>query len=257
MSEKVYIDYDEVARLPRKCREHRNLTLENVSSDTGIPKSTISKIELDPMKTSFENIVTLATYYDVSIDYLLGLRKHSKIIKSEMSDLNVTPKAVDKLKSNERRGKIISKLIGLDCFDEFLDRLEVFIGGNMETAYSSLNTTYKLTLENIKKQRGADVPFDEVMNILNHAEVSNDFERYKIKEFVDVLLDEMTAKFGNKVIEDKSKHSPMNELLSVAMGEGTPSISNIFGDISNEKVKAMVDGIDNLVKQQNYKVKGK
>lgn len=257
MSDKVYINYDDVAHLLRKLREHKNLTLENVSSDTGIPKSTISKIELDPMKTSFENIVTLATYYDVSLDYLLGLRKHSKILKTDMSDLNVTPKAVDKLKSDERRGKMISKLIELDCFDEFLDRLEIFIGGNMETAYSSLNTTYMLTLENIKKQRGADVQFDEVMNILNHAEVGNDFERYKIKEFVDVLLDEMLSKFGNKVVEDKSKHSPMNELLGTAMDKGTPSISNIFTDISDEKLKAMVDGIDVLVKQQNYKIKGK
>lgn len=50
MSEKVYINYDDVAHL---LREHKNLTLENVSSDTGIPKSTISKIEFDPMKTSF------------------------------------------------------------------------------------------------------------------------------------------------------------------------------------------------------------
>lgn len=257
MSDKVYIDYDEVARLLRKCRERKSLTLENVSSDTGIPKSTISKIELDPMKTSFENIVTIATYYDISLDYLLGLRKHSKILKTDMSELNITPKAVDKLKSDERRGKMISKLIELDCFDEFLDRLEVFIGGNMETAYSSLNTIYKLTLENIRKQRGIDVPFDEVMNVLNHAKVSNDFERYKIKEFIDVLLDKMIAKFGNKVVEDKSKHSPLNELLGVAMGSETPSISNIFGDISDEKLKAMVDGIDKLVKQQGYKTKGK
>lgn len=257
MSDKVYINYDDVAYLLRKLRENKNLTLENVSSDTGIPKSTISKIELDPMKTSFENIVTLATYYDISLDYLLGLRKHSKILKTDMSDLNVTPKAVDKLKSDERRGKMVSKLIELDCFDEFLDRLEVFIGGNMETAYSSLNTTYKLTLENIKKQRGADVQFDEVMNILNYAEVSNDFERYKIKEFVDVLLDEMLAKFGNRVVEDKSKHSLLNGLMGAAMGEGTPSVSNVFGDISDEKLKAMVDGIDVLVKQQNYKIKRK
>lgn len=105
MSDKIYINYDDVAHLLRKLREHKNLTLENVSNDTGIPKSTISKIELDPMKTSFENIVTLATYYDISIDYLLGLRKHSKILKTDMSDLNVTPRAVGKLKSDERRGK--------------------------------------------------------------------------------------------------------------------------------------------------------
>lgn len=257
MSNKIYINYDDVAYRLRKHRERKGLTLENVSSDTGIPKSTISKIELDPMKTSLENIVTLATHYDVSLDYLLGLRKHSKILKTDMSELSVTPKAVDKLKSDKRRGKMISKLIELDCFDEFLDRLEVFISGHMETAYSSLNTTYKLTLENIKKQRGADIPFDEVINILNHAEVSNDFERYKIKEFVDVMLDEMVAKFGNKIVEDKSKHSPLNELMGAAMGEGTPSIANIFGDMSDEKLKAMVDGIDKLVKQQNYKIKRK
>ncbi len=42
MSDKVYINYDDVAHLLRKLREHKNLTLENVSNDTGIPKSTIS-----------------------------------------------------------------------------------------------------------------------------------------------------------------------------------------------------------------------
>lgn len=94
-----------------------------------------------------------------------------------------------------------------------------------------------------------------VMNILIHTEVNNDFERYKIKEFVYVLFDEMIAKFGNKVVSDRSKYSPMNKLIGVVIGGEAPSIINILGDITDENLKTVADGISKWVINQNYKIK--
>ena len=55
-------------------RVERHLTLELLAEETGISKSALGKYESDDFKDiSPFSIVTLAKYYGVSTDYLLGL----------------------------------------------------------------------------------------------------------------------------------------------------------------------------------------
>lgn len=71
-------------------RKEKGLKLENLEHDTGISKTTLSALEnLDsnPVETSFRNIVILADYYGVSIDYLLGREHDKEIAKTEIMSL--------------------------------------------------------------------------------------------------------------------------------------------------------------------------
>ena len=55
-------------------RVERRLTLEQLAEETGISKSALGKYEADDYKDiSPFSIVTLAKYYGVSTDYLMGL----------------------------------------------------------------------------------------------------------------------------------------------------------------------------------------
>lgn len=59
---------------PKDLRVERHLTLEQLAEETGISKSALGKYESDDFKDiSPFSIVTLAKYYGVSTDYLLGL----------------------------------------------------------------------------------------------------------------------------------------------------------------------------------------
>ena len=60
-------------------RIERKLTLEQLAEQTGISKSALGKYETEEYKDmSPFNLVTLAKFYGVSTDYLLGLTEQKK-----------------------------------------------------------------------------------------------------------------------------------------------------------------------------------
>ena len=52
--------------------KERNITAKQLSNDTGISTGNISDWKNGRSKPSIEKIYKLATYFDVSVDYLLG-----------------------------------------------------------------------------------------------------------------------------------------------------------------------------------------
>ena len=52
-------------------RVFRDITQLKVQMDTGISQSTISKYETGEALPTVENLILLANYYDVSLDYLM------------------------------------------------------------------------------------------------------------------------------------------------------------------------------------------
>ena len=252
-------------------RIKRQLKMEAVEAETGISTSTLSKLERldeEPFETSFQNIVTLADYYGVSIDYLLGREHSEEVTKTEIGELNLTDNAIEKLKSDKRHGQILSALITLDSFGDLLDRIEILTDRSMENIYTSLNQYYNTLLLNIRKTDGKDVR-DEAISILENAKFDDSFDRYKIKDFFDTVLDELLENYGNKIMQEKSVNSPMNIMLKSIAGEIgiTPQskktditriMSGILSNMPQEQsafLQKVVDGVDKAVAEQNFKLK--
>lgn len=251
-----------MAQKIKRLREDNELTLEAVIIDTGISKSTLSDIEFNPYRTKFENIVILAKYYNVSVDYLLGLNIHPDIQHTEISELNLDSYSVLKLKENIRRGKVLSKLINLDCFDVCLDNLELFMRGDMRATYMILNTIYKTNLLSVEKTNGVAISETDAIKVLHQAKLDDHFERYQIKEFMDKLLDELYKKSGNKVIENKSANSPVSEMLQSAYSSLDIQSENSHRPPLIDFIKngtslspEMVDSVNKLMYKTDYKTK--
>ena len=77
-------------------------------------------------------------------------------MQSEMSELGLSDKAIWKLKKNTRHAKILSKIILTKSVDEFLDRIEILLDGDMETVYLGLTKVYEKAIVELKKQQGGD-----------------------------------------------------------------------------------------------------
>ena len=91
----------------KNLRVERHLTLEQLAEETGISKSSLGKYETDDFKDiSPFSIVTLAKYYDVSTDYLLGLTETKNHPNTDLHDLHLRDEMIDLLKS----GKLNSRL---------------------------------------------------------------------------------------------------------------------------------------------------
>lgn len=59
-------------------RVSRDITQLKVQMDTGISQSTISKYETGETLPTVENLLLLANYYDVSLDYLMDRTESQK-----------------------------------------------------------------------------------------------------------------------------------------------------------------------------------
>lgn len=62
-------------------RENKGVSQVQVSKDTGINNKTLSGYERSISEPDMETILTLAGYYNVSLEYLLGKTKEMKLYK--------------------------------------------------------------------------------------------------------------------------------------------------------------------------------
>ena len=77
-------------------RVERHLTLELLAEETGLSKSALGKYESDDFKDiSPFSIVTLAKYYGVSTDYLLGLTETKNHPNTDLYDLHLSDEMID------------------------------------------------------------------------------------------------------------------------------------------------------------------
>lgn len=81
-------------------RVEHGLTLEQLADQTGLSKSALGKYENDDYKDiSPFAIVTLAKFYHVTTDYLLGVSEQINHSDTELSALHLSDDAIDVLKA--------------------------------------------------------------------------------------------------------------------------------------------------------------
>ena len=61
-----------VAERLKKCRKYKNVTQREVAEQIGVTVSSYQKYELSARDPSYEILIKLADYFDVTTDYLLG-----------------------------------------------------------------------------------------------------------------------------------------------------------------------------------------
>ena len=78
----------------------KHLALEQLVEQTGLSKSALGKYENDDYKDiSPFSIVTLAKFYHVTTDYLLGVSEQKNHSDTELSALHLSDDAIDILKA--------------------------------------------------------------------------------------------------------------------------------------------------------------
>ena len=80
----------------------KHLTLEQLAEQTGLSKSALGKYETDDYKDiSPFAIATLANFYGVSTDYLMGLTENREVPNADVQSLHLTDEMIDLLRSGK------------------------------------------------------------------------------------------------------------------------------------------------------------
>ena len=113
-------------------RVERNLKLETLAEQTGLSKSALSKYESDDVTDlSIYAVTTLAEFYGVTTDYLLGVTENKKRPDAVLSDLHLSDGAVDVLRNGKFNHRLLCELIVHENFQRFMTDLEIYVDGRI------------------------------------------------------------------------------------------------------------------------------
>lgn len=108
-------------------RRERGMTQAELADLLGISKSTVQNYETDNYKDlSFSMIKSIADLFDVSIDYLAGLKVNRERQDTPMEALMLTDEAVSALKQNNFDHLLLSDLIAHKGFQRLMLDIAVY-----------------------------------------------------------------------------------------------------------------------------------
>ena len=138
-------------------RVERNLKLETLAEQTGLSKSALSKYESDDVTDlSIYAVTTLAEFYGVTTDYLLGVTENKKRPDAVLSDLHLSDGAVDVLRNGKFNHRLLCELIVHENFQRFMTDLEIYVDGYVSANIQNLNAGLEATRQMLKKKYAAD-----------------------------------------------------------------------------------------------------
>ncbi|MFT8890058.1 MAG: helix-turn-helix transcriptional regulator [Ethanoligenens sp.] len=121
-------------------RTERGLTLEQLEQQTGISKSALGSYESEDFKDiSHTSIVTLARFYGVSADYLLGLTETKNHPNADLNDLHLSDGMITLLKSGGINTRLLCEMVAHKDFRKLLADIEIYVDGIADMQIKNLN----------------------------------------------------------------------------------------------------------------------
>ena len=109
-------------------RVARGLSLEELATLTGISRSSLGKYEADDYKDiSPFNLVKLAEFYGVSMDYLMGLTEQKRHPNMEIHELHLSDEMLDMLKNRAFNNRLLCEIAAHKDFPRLMTDIEVYV----------------------------------------------------------------------------------------------------------------------------------
>ena len=168
-------------------RVERHLTLEQLAEKTGLSRSALGNYEADDYKDiSPFAIATLAGFYGVSADYLMGLTETKKHPNTALDELHLSDDMIDVLKSGKLNNRLLCEMVTHEGFRRFLTDAEIYIDRIADMRINDLNVMLDMARKRVMEQQSAESG-DLYMRTLELARVQP--EGY----FASVISDDLTA----------------------------------------------------------------
>ena len=205
-------------RLTDLRREH-NLTLEQVSEQTGIVKSTLSNYENDKKPDiNLYALEKLADLYHVDVGYLLGLRENRKHTSVSFDDLHLSDQALKVLCDGSINNRLLSELIAHPEFARLMADMEIYVDGIVFMQIRNLNSLLESARTAILEKYHPKE--DNTLLTLKAAQIDED------EYFARVVNDDM-----ERILKElKQAHS--NDQGSVAADDSASSLKAYIESIS-------------------------
>ena len=168
-------------------RVGKGLSLEELAKETGLSRSGLGSYESNDYKDiSHTAIISLAKYYGVSTDYLLGLTENIEEDSSPVSELKLDDEAVKILKSGAINTRLLCEIIRHPDFWKFMSDTEIYIDSLAEIQIRNLNGFVALMRNNIRLR-------DEVSDSDHYLQTLKSWEIEENEYFSRLISEDITA----------------------------------------------------------------
>ncbi len=128
----------------------KHLTLEQLAEQTGLSKSALGKYESDDYKDiSPFAIATLAEFYGVSTDYLMGLSENKNHPNTELQALHLSDGMVELLSSGKINNRLLCELATHRNFQRLMTDMEIFIDRIVDMRVEQMNLILEATRQTV------------------------------------------------------------------------------------------------------------
>ena len=138
----------------------RGLSLEQLAEQTGLSKSALGKYESEDFKDiSPFAIVTLAKFYGVSTDYLLGLTEQKNHSDTTLTELHLSDNAIDVLRKVNFNKRLLSEMLCHPDFQRMMLDAEIFVDRIADMRINDMNTVLEAVRQMLlaKQKTGDDL----------------------------------------------------------------------------------------------------
>jgi len=183
----VYIKLTNGERL-KDLRSAHTLTLKELAEQTGLSASALGSYETDDDKEiSPYSVTTLAKFYGVSTDYLLGLTETKNHPNTELHELGLSDEMIELLKSGRINNRLLCELATHPGFRRFLVDMEIFVDRIADMRIHDMNVVLEATRRTILEKHGMDED-DLYVRTLELAQVKeDDYFTHVMHDDLDVI----------------------------------------------------------------------
>ena len=191
----------------------RRFTLDEVAERTGLPRSALSNYETNESKeVSQFALVTLAKFYGVLTDYLLGLSALENPMQGDIHDLNISSEMAELLKSGKINNRLLCEMATHPDFPKLLMDMEIMVDGEARNAIRAIDMLFEAVRMKIIKE--TNIGEDSNAQILTFKEAQIDEDEYfemKIKNDLRQILRFLRDKYaerseGSRQLEEIEKY---------------------------------------------------
>ena len=169
-----------------------DLTLEELAERTGLSRSALGKYESDENAKDISPfaILTLAKFYGVSTDYLLGLTENKNHPNTELNALHLSDDAITVLTTGNFNHRLLSEMICHKDFQRMMLDAEIYVDRIADMRITNMNAAMEAVRQSVIKKKGNNEE-DLYLRTLELAQVQEDeyFGHVVSKDLTSILHD--------------------------------------------------------------------
>lgn len=197
------------------------LTLEELAERTGLSRSALGKYESDETAKDISPfaIQTLAKFYGVSTDYLLGLTENKNHPNTELDALHLSDDAITVLTSGNFNHRLLSEMICHKDFQRMMLDAEIYVDRIADMRINDMNAVLEAVRQMVLAKR-EDSANDLYLRTLELAQVSEEeyFGRVVADDLTGILRDIREAhKTDSTTADEPSAAAQAQQQLQTAM----------------------------------------